>query len=290
MRDKNGFLDINGYIDMQRKVKGYHKSCWLSNGEQEGVFKPVHGISLYREIFYPIILRNIKINIVENDLATYQNRYGIFSKSYHSYHTPKIKTYSFCDIIKKYCEEILKVYFNYGLKYKLHNMSNMIFILKWFCKMNNVQFQEDSIKHELLISFIMQILLANKDNNTINNEVYFEEILNFSPFFDFEYYGDINLENKSTKNYYFGFYTDRSVEKPNTYIETIEYFKHYATKEEMEIFMTYLEQLQMLQIDDQYEEIEANIHAHIPEPTKLKLKKDYESNLKNVDALINDKK
>lgn len=290
MRDENGFLDINDYIDMHKKLNGYIMPHWLSNGKQEGIFKKVFGDSFYRELLFPTILKNIKVSAVENDLATYKYSYGIYSKSYCSINC---KVYSFMLLIQKYCEDVLKCHFDYKQDTKMHNISDMLNILKWFCKANNIEFQEGNAMNELFLSFIMQILLANDDNNMKNKEIYFEKTLKFSPFYDFDFYGWVNLKtpiNISIKNYRFGFYTDRSVEKPTTYIETIEHFKHYATKEEMEIFMTYLERLQMLRIDDQYEEIETNIHAHIPEPIKLKLKKDYESNLRNVDALVNDKK
>lgn len=289
MRDKKGFLDINDYIDMHKELDS-HKAYWLSNDKTDFVFINLKGIRLYRELIYPIILKNIKVDAVKNDLATYKHSYGIYSKSYCSINC---KVYSFMLLIQKYCEDVLKCHFDYKQETKMHNISDMLNILKWFCKANNIEFQEGNAMNELFLSFIMQILLANDDNNMKNKEIYFEKTLKFSPFYDFDFYGWVNLKipiNISIKNYRFGFYTDRSVEKPNTYIETIEHFKHYATKEEMEIFMTYLELLQMLRIDDQYEEIEAKIHSHIPESTKLELKKNYETNLRNVDALINDKK
>lgn len=253
-------------------------SYWLSNGKQEGIYKVVFSISLYRELLFPTILKNIKVSTVKNDLATYQNTYGIFSKSYHPLNT---KTYSFKELIQKYCEEVHNICYEFE-----YNISDMLNILKWICIINHIEFQEDIIKHELFLSFIIQILLANDDNNPKNMEIYFDNTLKFSPFFDFDYYGYIYLENKSIRNYYFGFYTDRSTEKPGTYIETIKHFKNYATKEEMDTFMTYLEQLQALKINAQYEEIETQINAQIPEAMKLKLKKDYESNLRNVDVLI----
>lgn len=286
MRDKNGFLDINDYIDMNKKLNGHVKSYWLSNGEQEGVFKFVSPNNLYRELLFPTILKNIKVNTVVNDLATYHNSYGIFSQSYHA---SNIKTYSFMSLSEKYCKEILRKTYNREQEYELHNISDMLNILKWVCTTNNITFLEEKARQELFLKFIMQILLADIDNNTVNQEVFFDECLEFSPFFDFEYYGWARVE-LSAANYRFRFYTDRSTEKPMTYKETINHFKNYATKKEMETFMFYLKQLQTLKISAQYEEIEAKIHAHIPEPMKLKLKKDYESNLKNVDALINDKK
>lgn len=286
MRDENGFLDINHYKNMHKELNGHTISYWLSNGEQEGIYKVVFSVNLYRELLFPTILKNIKVNVVENDLATYHNFYGIFSKSYRDIN---VETYSFEELIQKYCEEVLKCNYNYKQKFKLYNMSDMLDILKWICKINHIEFPEETTKQELFISFMMQILLADKDSNSKNKEIYFEDTLKFSPFFDLEFCGWANLK-VSLNNYRFGFYTDRSTEKPGTYIETIKYFKNYATKEEMDTFMTYLEQLQALKINAQYEEIETQINAQIPEAMKLKLKKDYESNLRNVSALINDKK
>lgn len=282
MRDENGFLDINDYIDMQEKLNGHVQSYWLSKDNEDGIYKVVFPINIYRELLYPTILKNIKVSVVENDLATYKNSYGIFSKSYRSINC---KVYSFKQLIQKYCEDVLKCHYDYKQEFKLRNISDMLDILKWICEINHIEYQEEIVKYKLFLYFIIQILLADKDSNSKNKEIYFDDTLKFAPFFDLEFYGWVNLK-VSISNYRFGFYMDRSVEKPNTYIETIEHFKHYATKEEMEIFMTYLEQLQLLRIDDQYEEIETKIDAFIPKDIKLELKKDFETNLKNVDALI----
>lgn len=279
---KTVFLDINDYIDMHRKVNGHVQSYWLSKDNEEGIYKVVFSINVYRELLYPTILKNIKVSVVENDLATYKNSYGIFSKSYRSINC---KVYSFKQLIQKYCEDVLKCHYDYKQESKLHNISDMLYILKWICEINLIEYQEEIVKYKLFLYFIIQILLADKDSNSKNKEIYFEDTLEFAPFFDLEFYGWVNLKI-SINNYRFGFYTDRSVEKPNTYIETIEHFKHYATTEEIEIFMTYLEQLQSLKIDNQYEEIEEKIDAFIPKDIKLELKKDFETNLKNVDALV----
>lgn len=285
MRDENGFLDISDYLDLGVTLEyGNNTPHWLSNDKNEYVFKVKKGIRLYRELLYPIILRNIKVNTVDNDIAIFNGQKGIISKSYHSSNT---KVCLLVKIICQYCIEVLNTNFNYELVNSLYNISDMITILKWFCAINNSPFFENLTKNELLMSFIMQILLANKDNSAVNREMYFDETLTFSPYFDFENYGDVNLKRKKSKNNYrLDFYTDRSEEKPKTYIETIEHFKHYATKEEMETFMFYLEQLKSLGIQEQFIEAEDQIHAHIPLLMKLKLKKDYESNLRNVSALI----
>lgn len=288
MRDKNGFLDINDYIDMHQHLDGHTKAYWLSKDKTDFVFRNLKGIRLYRELVYPIILKNIKVDAVENDLAIFNGEKGILSKSYHSLN---IRVCSLVKVICQYCIEVLNAKADYEVLNNFYNLTDMITILNWFCKINNSPFMENLVKNELFKSFIIQILLANNDNAAVNREVYFDDTLTFSPYFDFEDYGDINLKKKRNKNNYrLDFYTDRLEEEPETYIETIEHFKHCATKEELEIFMSYLEQLKSLRISEQFMEAEDQIHAHIPLLMKLKLKKDYESNLKNVDALINDKK
>lgn len=287
MRDKKGFLDINDYIDMHKELDS-HKAYWLSNDKTDFVFINLKGIRLYRELIYPIILKNIKVDAVKNDLATFNREKGILSISYHSLNS---RVCSLVEIICQYCIEVLNIKFNYEVVNGLYNISEMMTILKWFCSINNELFKENIVRNELFMSFILQILLANNDNAAINREVYFNDTLTFSPYFDFENYGDVDLKKKNNpNNYRLDFYIDRSVEKPNTYIETIEHFKHYATKEELEIFMSYLEQLKTLRIQEVFMEVEDQIHAHLPLLMKLKLKKDFETNLKNVDTLIHDKK
>lgn len=283
MRDKKGFLDINDYIDMHKELDS-HKAYWLSNDKTDFVFRNLKGIRLYRELVYPIILKNIKVDAVKNDLATFNGEKGILSKSYHSLNS---KVCSLVKIICQYCIEVLNIKFNYEVVNGLYNISEMMTILKWFCSINNEPFKENIVRNELFMSFILQILLANNDNAAINREVYFDENLTFSPYFDFENYGDVDLRKKNNpNNYRLDFYIDRLNEKPKTYSETIEHFKYCATKEELELFMSYLERLKTLKMQEQFMEAEDQIHARIPLLMKLKLKKDFETNLKNVDALV----
>lgn len=288
MRDKNGFLDINDYIDLGPTSTGENVPHWLLNGNNEFVFKHLKGIRLYRELVYPIILKNIKVDAVENDLATFNGEKGILSKSYHM---TEEKVLSFSSIIKQYCDDVLHDKYFKRVS-SLYNLGDLNAIFKWYSKLHELPYEEQPIKKNLFLDFGLQILLAHDDNAPINKEVYVSETFKLSPYFDFEYYGDINLKRakKEVGNYLLDFYTDRLNEKTRTYIETIEHFKYCATKEELEIFMSYLEQLKSLRIHEQFMEAEDQIHAHIPEPTKLKLKKDFETNLRNVDALINDKK
>lgn len=288
MRDKNGFLDINNYIDLGPTSTGENVPHWLSKSNNEFVFKSLKGIRLYRELVYPIILRNIKVEAVENDLATFNGEKGILSKSYHA---KEEEVFSFSSIIKQYCNDVLHEMY-YKKVSSLYNIGDINTIFKWYNKLHGLSFEEQTIKNSLFLDFILQILLAHDDNAPINKEAYVSENFKLSPYFDFEYYGDINIKRTKNKvgNYLLDFYTDRLNEKPRTYIETIERFKYCATKEELEIFMSYLEQLKSLKMSEQFMEAENQIHAHIPLLMKLKLKKDYESNLKNVDALVNDKK
>lgn len=288
MRDKNGFIDISDYLDLGETKEGKNKPRWLSNEKNEYIFKIVKGIYLYRELFYATILKNIKMNTVENDLAIYNDQKGLLSKSYRPY---KMKAYSFCDIIEAYCEEKRGIFLNYDLEKELSNTRDMVFILKWFCETKQQPFEETAVKHEIFLSFIMSILLANADDCPTNMEIYFKDKLYLSPYYDFEYFGDIHdLDKHYSNNSYSLWYRKDTLDKsPTTFKGAIKDFKNYSTKEELTIFLNYLETLQTLKIKEQFEETEDKIHAYIPKRIKCKLRRDYTTNLINVKSVINDK-
>lgn len=289
MRDKNGFLKIEDYTDLGETKEGGHNPHWLSNGTNEYIFKVIKGIHLYRELFYATILKNIKMNTVENDLAIYKDQKGLLSKSYRP---SKIETYSFSDIIEAYCEEKPGISWDYDLEKELYNTWDMISILNWFCEIKEKPFEETTIKQEIFLSFIMSILLANADDCPTNREIYFKDKAYISPYYDFEYFGDIHQLDKPCSNASYALWYRRSTldKRPTSFIGTIKDFKNYSTKEELTIFLDYLETLRSLKMKEQFEEMETKIHAYVPRRIKHKLRRDYTMNLINVASVINDKK
>lgn len=181
MRNRQGFLDINDYIDLGFTQNGVNVPHWLSNTESKYVFKELKGIRLYRELVYPIILRKIKMNAVENDLAVYHGKQGILSKSYH---LNEEKVLSLSNIIKQYCNDVLhkKYYEKIG---SIYNVENLNRVFKWYSMIHNLYYDEQTIQKSLLLDFFIQILLANDDNAPINKEAYVGKIFKLSPYFDF---------------------------------------------------------------------------------------------------------
>lgn len=209
-----------------------------------------------------------------------------------SYHEDNIPAYSFINIILSYCENFLKksheITYQIDTIKNLYNINEMTKIIIWTCERKHIPYNENDIKEHLLLNFIIQVLTANSDNASVNHEIYEENELCFSPFFDFEHCGEINLRKKSSKNknYCFAFYTDRSESRPENYIETIKHFKNFATKQEMELLRYYLEELKRLKMKDQFTELEEQINANVPILIKAKLKDEIQKNLESIDTIL----
>lgn len=69
MERKKGHLLLEDYQILEKKKVGELDTIRLLHAENKYYVKEMHGIKKYRELFYPILLKNIKVATVENDLV-----------------------------------------------------------------------------------------------------------------------------------------------------------------------------------------------------------------------------
>lgn len=184
-RNKKGYLDINDYKIINRQKTGHSPNLWLIHDRQEYFFKSIEQLKRYKELFYSTLLYNNKINTVSYDLAIFQNDLGVISPKYY---TGTGKCVTLGHIIDFYQKN------HYCYSSNLYNVRKIREILKWLCLKFGFNYSEQ-LDYEILQKFIIQILIANKDMHGSNIEFFIDDTIHFSPFYDFEYCGELDFNN-----------------------------------------------------------------------------------------------
>ena len=272
---------INGFINLNNEQKtqdpnpkthkyGMNKSYWFKINNQEYFYKECLDLQeTYMELFSSIIARSINIKTVSYDLAKYKNNFGVISLNYNHNHCYE-KT--ILELTRNFYNSVIANHYNFSF-YDMYNLEMI-----WDSLIYTYKNQEIVLKimHDIVDSFILQILTGNFDLN-VSNLVIIEENLPFlAPNHDYsmnECLFDNNklsycleVEPKSSQNIIDNFLDSSS-------IEFINYFKEKITM--------------MPKIEYIFLRTELKTKKRITNELKIKYQKWYENNLQNLSEKIN---
>ena len=274
----NGYKVIDDYKQIQKNKGGHNLCFWLSDGKNEHFFKVVSMEAQMKELFYSILLLETADKAVENDLAISQGQYGVLSPNYNPNNIPTIKMR---DILEK-CKNTKKYFVQ-----NIFSVETINEILTLYT--SEIRKEYPTKKTEVLMTFIMQILLANIDCRTENIEWLIEKEIHLSPFHDFEFCGMNNLNSFAFESYYRKYLLTYNT--LTTYYDTpektLQDFLEYGKKEEIELLKKNLEKMQEVKTKKIIEQCEEKIKRHLSLTRKIKLEMEFTQNLRNVDKIIN---
>lgn len=232
MKRENSYLIIDDLKRKRRKVYGAYTNGWYSDGIDDYMFKTnLSELERYKELYYSLIIRKLDLQSSEIDLAKRNNVLGIISKNYNPNHNEAFTI-----------EEILPD----NQKYNLRDLPNEI---SKFCIHKNWNYSMETIKHSLLIQFIIQILLGNWDLVSRNIEIQYDKEKNellFSPFYDFTFYGNIELNNPLSCYSFRDRWYNHPVDLDP--MKTLENFFNRAETYELEELKKYLEKFKNINL------------------------------------------
>lgn len=288
MERENGYLVIDDLKKLEIDVEDIGGFCegWYTDGEKEYLFKLEKDLMAYSELFYSILLRKIGLKSVEYDLAIKDKEKGVITTNYR---TNECASYTIFDIFKE-C-----ISYKDEQRYSFY-LEKIVETIYEFCKKHHIQYA-DNLQKDILIQYVMQILLGNRDLRASNIEFYLEDKLKMAPFYDFGYYGYINprLEAEKTKN------ENQNAEPKerqqyrlkynrNTYNLSADrefaYFLQKGKSEEFVLFKEYLEKLKEINLNGILKEIQEKTEQNVPKQTKEILLYQVTSNLEDIENII----
>ena len=287
MKRINGYLQIGDFKKIDKKIeKSMFAKFWLTDGKKEYLFKKLNILLAYKELFYSQIIKELGLSSVKNDLAVRGKQFGIISENYNPNNYP---VFSINKIVNDYWDDLIEKIekdqlfelsptISYEHDYNLENLPN---ILKWFFSHNGLIY-DSSIEEGLILQFIIQILLGNSDLRAPNIEIYVDGIPKFSPYYDFNHYGTVNIENSM----YCFLHHARQSKGKEVAKTTIENFIKTEKRKNIEQLKKYLEKTKELNLDFILNGIKEHTKAIVSEEIQLLLKKELVENLKNVDSII----
>ena len=289
MKRLNGYRDISDFKIINKPIgDSMFAKFWLSDSNSLFLFKQENEYLAYKEIFYSLLVRKLKINSVTYDLASYNNKFGVISKNYCKGN----KSFSVTQVLNDYWDDVIEIinkYHNYSLVNNItfeycFNVLKLPKLIFDYVKKYHMILGED-LRKKLLEAFIVQILLGNNDLTSKNMELFEEDkIVKFSPLFDFGNYGEIDLaKNKSSYRFQFSKIPNDEVFLPKG---TIRVFMKVGSKEDIRLFKEYLYLVKRIRLNYIFEEIEENTCCFIPEYIKLSLKRRVVKNIKDVSEIL----
>lgn len=270
MERKNGYIVIDDWKKIKRKINGEFAKGWFTDGINEYIYKMgLTELERYKELFYALIIRELGLKSPENDLAKRKNSLGIISKNYNPKHNESYML-----------EEILPN----NQKYNLRDLPNEI---AKFCIQKDWKYSLENIKENLLTQFIIQIILGNWDLESRNMEIEYDkekkETL-FSPFYDFTFYGYIDFYNKE-ECYAFCDQNYNNI-KERKAKNSFENFLNHASSSEIELLKMYFEKFKRISLTKNIRTIGEKTEKEVPIEIKYELIKNTEKCFGEVEEYI----
>ncbi len=276
----NGYKIIDDYkcIYFSDRKISRNKIYKLTDGNIEWFYKVVGTKIQYKELFYSTILKNKGLNTITYDLAQYKGKFGIISKNYNPKNLPNI---SLANVIKEYQK---------ANSSRIYNVIMLPEIIETFCVEHKYKYNPQ-IKNELFFRFMIQIFLANSDLSEPNIELLIDEPIELTSYYDFESCGTINL-NDDINSYLMDTYMleyNAEINSFPTSFKILTNFLKNGTSKELEIFKIWLEKMKETNTKMIIEEIEEKTSKRFPNELKLRLIKNYQKNLQNIDSIVSKK-
>lgn len=275
----NGVLELEDYTIIKEchpMDDGINCLNWFQMNGKNYLFKCGTLEEAYREVFWSYVLSHLKINAVRYDLAKQNGLYGVITEDVNPKRT---KIQPLKSILLEYRQKVL--YQKDARKY-YYSLEELKQVYRYTYQNNYGDTEIEELIKATLQKFIIQILFGDSDMNYKNTTIITAQELKLFPYYDFGRFGRVKLNRNKDINFCFTYKQPQS-ELP---INTLKDFFRFASQEEKEIFIKWMNLVLEINTNAVIEEMEEHIEHQIFFPLKTNLENQLKRNAKKAEKEI----
>lgn len=192
MEKKNNFLILDQEQILQTDIMNSHFMQKFKIMGEEYYFKECNESECFCSLFCEIVAQFLDISTVHFDLARFQNKTGLLSKSFNS---ENLKETPLLNILESYRKSLNNRDFKKLSVDELNNLNDIWFALLYYYKGQLNKDYVANIYRKIIDTFILQVCIGSPDFHCENIFILGEELPFVAPNYDYDIAMKVKLES-----------------------------------------------------------------------------------------------